>query len=223
MRISEQAADSPWIKDPRQTDKGTDQMKNKDKILFTTIAPVYGLFFNYQKRRYRNLLREVQVSLDLPSPTQILDVGCGTGALASVLYELGHQVTGIDASWKMIDIARRKTAPQNIVFQLADGTEKLPFQDKSFQVAMASFVAHGLQPEARRKLYGEMERVSSNYIILSDYNQQRNWLVSLAEYLEGGDYFEFIQVVEKELEERFGNLKIIPTGKRSALYVVSLT
>ena len=108
-------------------------MKNMDRLLFTTIAPVYGLFFNYQKRRYRNLLREVQVSLDLPSPTQILDVGCGTGALASVLYELGHQVTGIDASWKMIDIARRKTAPEHRLS--TGGRNELPFQDKSFQVA----------------------------------------------------------------------------------------
>lgn len=41
-------------------------------------------------------------------PAKILDIGCGTGSLSLVLAELGHQVTGIDLSPKMIARARVK-------------------------------------------------------------------------------------------------------------------
>ncbi len=41
-------------------------------------------------------------------PAKILDIGCGTGSLSLVLAKLGHQVTGIDLSPKMIAQARKK-------------------------------------------------------------------------------------------------------------------
>lgn len=47
--------------------------------------------------------------LPLP-PTRILDVGCGTGSLSVLLTDLGHQVTGIDLSLKMIALAQAKAA-----------------------------------------------------------------------------------------------------------------
>lgn len=41
-------------------------------------------------------------------PAKILDIGCGTGSLSLVLAKLGHQVTGIDLSPKMIEQAKAK-------------------------------------------------------------------------------------------------------------------
>ncbi len=40
-------------------------------------------------------------------PLRILDVGCGNGALAGQLHELGHDVTGIDLSEEGITVARK--------------------------------------------------------------------------------------------------------------------
>ncbi len=41
-------------------------------------------------------------------PAKILDIGCGTGSLSLVLAKLGHQVTGIDLSPKMVEQAKAK-------------------------------------------------------------------------------------------------------------------
>jgi demethylmenaquinone methyltransferase/2-methoxy-6-polyprenyl-1,4-benzoquinol methylase len=40
--------------------------------------------------------------------TCVLDLGCGTGALAIALAETGFRVTGIDVSESMLDVARRR-------------------------------------------------------------------------------------------------------------------
>ncbi len=43
-----------------------------------------------------------------PSKAEILDLGCGTGALVEYLCSLGHQAEGIDLSPEMINIARNR-------------------------------------------------------------------------------------------------------------------
>jgi len=152
----------------------------------------------------------------------IVDIGCGTGALAVVLSDMGHKLTGVDGSWKMIDIAIRKTKGREINFIVSDATKKIQLEDKSFDMAITSFVAHGFKKEDRFKLYSEMERLSRKYIVISDYNKKRAMLTSIAEFMEGGDYFNFIKEVEEELKSRFGNLRVINNGRLSAFYVIDL-
>ncbi|MES4900788.1 MULTISPECIES: class I SAM-dependent methyltransferase [unclassified Streptomyces] len=43
-----------------------------------------------------------------PAPSRVLDVGCGTGSLAHLLAEAGHQVTGVDLSPRMVEQAHAK-------------------------------------------------------------------------------------------------------------------
>ncbi len=51
------------------------------------------------------------LSLHLPeSPSDVVDLGCGTGTLALLLAEAGHRVRGVDLSPAMVAAARAKTA-----------------------------------------------------------------------------------------------------------------
>ncbi|MFG2817577.1 class I SAM-dependent methyltransferase [Streptomyces sp. NPDC048410] len=43
-------------------------------------------------------------------PSDVLDLGCGTGSLALLATEQGHRVTGVDASPAMVERARAKLA-----------------------------------------------------------------------------------------------------------------
>ncbi|ANZ39332.1 hypothetical protein BBK82_28055 [Lentzea guizhouensis] len=43
-----------------------------------------------------------------PAPARILEAGCGRGALAAALTELGHQVTGVDRNAEMAAAARER-------------------------------------------------------------------------------------------------------------------
>ena len=42
------------------------------------------------------------------SASSIIDLGCGTGLLACELAGRGHQVTGVDPSPAMLEVARRR-------------------------------------------------------------------------------------------------------------------
>ena len=48
------------------------------------------------------------LSLAESEALRVMDVGCGTGALASLFAARGHRVTGVDPAPAMLDIARRR-------------------------------------------------------------------------------------------------------------------
>ncbi|MGE4273415.1 MAG: class I SAM-dependent methyltransferase [Desulfitobacterium sp.] len=203
-------------------------MEQKDKsrtnddrgiTLFDRIAPVYGLYFNYQTRRYQMDLEKVKQEFSLPICPKALDVGCGTGALCYVLQNQGWKITGVEPSRGMLGVATKKLANLEIPLVRADVLAGLPFPDLSFDVTLASFVAHGLNAEQRKAMYREMNRVAKEYVILIDYNQNRSFITDMAETLEGGDYFNFIKQVEPELKKVFEQVDIIPTGAHSSWYI----
>ncbi|MFY0510682.1 class I SAM-dependent DNA methyltransferase [Streptomyces anulatus] len=55
----------------------------------------------------------------------ILDVACGTGMTIKALQDHGYEVTGVDASAAMLDVARARTAPGTELLCLAVPDERL--------------------------------------------------------------------------------------------------
>ena len=200
--------------------------KESHNTLFNLIAPVYGLFYSKQKNRYREVVGRFTSDWRQAGYTSILDVGCGTGALCSALDEAGLTVTGVDPAQNMLSIARRQTQDQDIRLLQANAVEGLPFADKSFDLSIASYVAHGLQKSERKNLYSEMRRVTKGKVILYDYNQNRSPLTSFVEWLERGDYFGFIQNPKgemencmMELEHCFSDVTYVDVDKHAAWYI----
>lgn len=79
-----------------------------------------------------------ELNRNLPEPPlRVLDVGCGTGAMGLLFAEMGHQVTGVDLSKRMMAKAREKAYAQNLSVELKVGdAEHLPFKDGSFNVVV---------------------------------------------------------------------------------------
>ena len=59
----------------------------------------FSFFFKYGE--------DVLKLIDVPAGSQVLDLGCGNGALTKKLQELGFQVQGMDASSEMLHVARQ--------------------------------------------------------------------------------------------------------------------
>lgn len=198
------------------------EMEQERHNLFDRIARFYGLFFEYQKRKYGSLLDRIYNELDLFIYRNAIDFGCGTGALCSELFRRGFRVTGVDSSIEMLKIAKEKLNIESVSLIRSNIVKGVPFEDKSFDVSVTSFVAHGMPPEDRKVLYGEMQRVTKHMILIYDYNEKRSLLTNIAERLEGGDYFNFIKNIKAELNECFDNLLIIDLGNHASCYVVKL-
>ncbi len=196
--------------------------KRNYPYIFQIIAPIYGLFYRSQKR---NFMKQIHTILDqsvIQEGQTILDVGCGTGSLSSALSEFGFSVTGVDPVRRMLQIARKKDREKKVNYVLGNVLDGLNVDSKLYDISIASYVAHGLKKQNRLKMYQEMKRVTKDKILFIDYNQNRNFFISLIERLERGDYFNYIKEVETELTEYFNAVSILPLNKHFSLYICEI-
>lgn len=69
-----------------------------------------------------------------------LDLGCGSGASSRLLAKHGADVTGIDASKSLIDLAREREQrnPRGVRYDVTDAADLSIFDDASFDVVVAN-------------------------------------------------------------------------------------
>lgn len=114
-------------------------------------------------------LRETLKRMEVRPAEELLDVGCGTGAMMRALSERvpGVVLTGVDPSRPMLDVARRRHPGAG---DLREGrAEHLPFPDNRFDVVTSVSVLHYLrQPHAALR---EMARVlkPGGRLVLTDW------------------------------------------------------
>lgn len=187
--------------------------------IFDSVAPIYGLFFNFQIKYFNKIQARASKEINLDEYASILDIGCGTGALCKTLDDKGLKVTGVDPSEGMLKQAKKKLAATDVDLFKMIPRDRLPFDDNSFDVAITSYVAHGLKPDERIKLYKEMRRVSKDIVIIHDYNSERALLTTIIEWLERGDYFNFIKIAKEEMTDVFGKMVEINVDTRASWYI----
>jgi ubiquinone/menaquinone biosynthesis C-methylase UbiE len=99
----------------------------------------------------QEMLRAYLRDIEFPAGARVLEVGCGTGAVARVLAGWPNvgEVVGVDPSAFLIDRARALGAgAPNLTFELGDG-RKLGFTGASFEVVVLHTVlTHVPGPEA---------------------------------------------------------------------------
>ena len=99
-------------------------------------------------------------AISLLPPARVLDVACGTGFLTQ---HLGSEVTGLDQSEAMLEVARRRVPWAEFV--RADAF-RMPFGDHSFERIFSSFF-YGLLPlEDRGRFLDEARRVGDELILV---------------------------------------------------------
>ena len=86
----------------------------------------------------------------------VLDLGCASGAVTHFLSTFGCDVVGVDAEAGAIDAARALFP--RLRFEQAD-VRSLPFEDESFDKAVAADLVEHLDDETLRAMLAEVARV----------------------------------------------------------------
>ena len=122
------------------------------------LARIYDeIAVEYDRIRTRPWPEVLEFAASLPPQTLCADLGCGSGRHAKVLVEQGHRVIGLDASSRLLGIARRKLP--RVPFVRGDLCA-LPFHDAQFPALIAVATIHHLPSrEERLGAMREVERV----------------------------------------------------------------
>jgi demethylmenaquinone methyltransferase/2-methoxy-6-polyprenyl-1,4-benzoquinol methylase len=142
------------------------------KVYYDQRAPEYddwwlgrGLYAERDRPGWNEELGELEsVIADLP-PKRTLDVACGTGFLTR---HLGGEVVGLDASERMLTLAREQAPDAEFV---AGDALSLPFADRTFDRVFASYFYCHLEEDERARFLAEARRVSPELVIVASVHR----------------------------------------------------
>lgn len=113
----------------------------------------------YPKEYFFNFFNQIRSCFDRAK--LVVDVGCGSGTVLSILHELGlgRSLTGIDLSDESISVLE-ENYKDNSKFSFRVGSLcQLPFEDKTCDVVTCTEVLEHLFPEDIEKGFKEVSRV----------------------------------------------------------------
>ncbi len=139
---------------------------------FQRWAPVYDVFGWGVLPVYR---RAAELASSMGG--RVLDVATGTGAVATRCEASADRIVGLDYTPAMLRRARAKAPPSGRVrYVLGDG-RRLPFGERSFDVAVISFALHDMPQAVRLEVLREASRVAPR-LVVADYDPDASSLWS---------------------------------------------
>jgi putative AdoMet-dependent methyltransferase len=98
---------------------------------------------------YKEILNTIFNEAMQTECSHVLDIGFGTGILASRLYEEGHQIDGVDFSAEMIAIAQVKMPKAKLIE--GDITDGLPAElnGETYDSIISTYALHHLTDEGK--------------------------------------------------------------------------
>lgn len=149
-----------------------DKSPQKIQAMFNLISGKYDLLNNVMSLGTQKYVKYMSIkSLNIKPCAGVIDLCCGTGDLARIIkqIEADTEVTGIDFSGKMLEIARRKS--KDIQYLQGDVTN-LPFGDNTFDFAVMGFGLRNIQNA--EKAVEEVYRIlkSGGYFMHLDFGNK---------------------------------------------------
>lgn len=121
--------------------------------------------------RWKDLLSR---TIGTSKPLHILDIGCGPGNMTRLLLEMGHRVTAVDISRKMLGKARHTLiTPATAVSFCCAEASRLPFPDNSFDVVVSRYLVWTLIDPAGALLEWQRINKPGGFVVIIDGNWYR--------------------------------------------------
>lgn len=155
--------------------------------------------------------KAIEIS-EVTSHDRVVDFCTGPGSLALKLAEITPHVVGVDLSYGMLRVARRKDEDEEVKFIQANAAET-PFRDNEFDISYISMALHDMPQLVRKKVLEEMKRVTKRKIVIVDYHIPKNlihrWIhIVLISTYESKYFRDFANPGIKRLLEQ-SNLRIV--------------
>lgn len=150
---------------------------------------------------------------DIKQGMRVLDIGCGTGNYSIELSDLGCEVTGIDVSDDMLNIAREKSRIKGYDIDFYNmNVYDLEFEDEYFD-AVFSMAAFEFVEDIERALE-EIFRVikKDGEILIGTINKDSKWgEFYLSKEVQKNSVFKYAKFKTLEDFKKFNEEKIIET------------
>lgn len=106
---------------------------------------------------YKKVLAGIYEVIRKGQGKRVLDIGFGTGVLSGKLYENGYDITGLDFSERMIQIAQEKMPSARLIQH--DFSKGLPAElaDFKFDVIICTYAIHHLDDAAKIEFLKELQ------------------------------------------------------------------
>lgn len=139
---------------------------------------VWFLDIFLMRGQLRKLPQRVADLAQLQAGEAVLDVGCGTGALAMEACKrvgVTGRVCGIDPGPEQIGRARSKAEQACLPIDFQVGViEQLAFPNSSFDVVLSTLMLHHLTDDLKRRGFAETARVlkPGGRLVIADFNRR---------------------------------------------------
>ncbi|MDD2534609.1 MAG: class I SAM-dependent methyltransferase [Eubacteriales bacterium] len=87
---------------------------------------------------------------------------------------------------------------------------------------ITSFVLHGLDAQQRSIIFRKIKLAAPDKLLILDYSPLRSLVTDVVEWLEGGDYFNFVRTIHTELSEQFPTVEVYPVHRQLNWYVLDI-
>lgn len=136
------------------------------KVNYDNISRTYDKYRSYSKREIIKIIEFTGIREGM----RILDLGCGTGNVASRIIRLMDvNIIGVDISLPMLEVASGKSIP---VVRADAGQGQLPFRNSTFDRIIGAYIIH--QIDSLPSLFSECYRILRDgaLVLLSSSHEQ---------------------------------------------------
>lgn len=118
--------------------------ESNNRTFWNRYAKLYDFEIDrFNRAAYTQMYRFISGALS--KDMRVLEIATGTGLIALNIADAVKLVEAIDFAPRMVEAARRKVAPANVHFSVADAMA-LPFEEHSFDAVVISNALH-IMPE----------------------------------------------------------------------------
>ncbi len=147
----------------------------------------------------KQMIRDM-IAERIPGNSSVVDIGCGTGALALQLAGKCRKVVGIDLSSKMIQFAdkrKNEAGHSNVEFFHGDAASLLETLDEKFDYATIAVALHEMPIGAGLEILSQT-RFLAKKLIVADYITPQPWsargmINRLEELLAGAEHYRIFR------------------------------